>query len=404
MAGLRRRVLNFGVSKITGSFDAMLQKSAARRLLIVFGTRPEAIKMAPLVLQLKRSGVFDVRVCVTAQHRQMLDQVLRLFSIAPDFDLDLMKPGQDLTALTSSILSAMQGVLREWRPDFVLVHGDTTTTFATTLAAYYEQVPTAHVEAGLRTYNLYSPWPEEANRKLTGALARLHFAPTARSRDNLMREGVSESSICVTGNTVIDALLSVVKRLEAEPVLRAEAAQGLDFFREDACLVLVTGHRRESFGDGFERICQSLQQISRTFSDVEVIYPVHLNPNVREPVFRLLKGLPNVHLIEPLDYLPFVYLMARSHIIVTDSGGIQEEAPSLGKPVLVMRETTERPEAVEAGTVRLVGTSAEQIFASVSELLTDADSYKRMSFAHNPYGDGLACQRIVERLQQEFGV
>lgn len=368
------------------------------KALCVFGTRPEAIKMAPLALALAADERFDARVCVTGQHREMLDQVLELFELRPDFDLNIMKPGQDLTDVTSAILQGMKGVFSDFRPDIVLVHGDTATTFATTLAAYYQQIPVAHVEAGLRTGNLYSPWPEEANRKLTGALASIHFAPTETSQQNLLREGIPASSIEVTGNTVIDALLQVVAKLDQDSELQGLFKQQFSFLRPDSRLVLVTGHRRESFGDGFERICQSLAETAKAFPDVEIVYPVHLNPNVREPVNRLLAGVSNIHLIEPLEYLPFVYIMNRSYLILTDSGGIQEEAPSLGKPVLVMRDTTERPEAVDAGTVKLVGTDVEVITRNLNSLLTDAEAYRQMSFAHNPYGDGEACARIIETL------
>lgn len=354
--------------------------------------------MAPLALALAADDRFDAKVCVTAQHREMLDQVLGLFEIKPDFDLDIMKPGQDLTDVTTAILRGLKGVFAQFRPDIVLVHGDTATTFASTLAAYYQQIPVAHVEAGLRTGNLYSPWPEEANRKLTGALARLHFAPTPMSRDNLIAEGVAAETIVVTGNTVIDALLDVVHRLQTDDHLREQAAQPTAFLDLTRKLILVTGHRRESFGGGFERICQALAQIARQHPEVDIIYPVHLNPNVREPVNRLLTGIENIHLTEPLDYLPFVYLMSRAHLILTDSGGIQEEAPSLGKPVLVMRETTERPEAVTAGTVRLVGADTKQIVNEINRLLNDEEAYRTMSRAHNPYGDGQACQRVVDTL------
>jgi UDP-N-acetylglucosamine 2-epimerase (non-hydrolysing) len=368
------------------------------KTLCVFGTRPEAIKMAPLALSLAADERFDAKVCVTGQHRQMLDQVLNLFEIAPDFDLNIMKPGQDLTDVTTAILQGMKGVFAEFKPDIVLVHGDTATTFAVTLAAYYQQIPVAHVEAGLRTGNLYSPWPEEANRKLTGALATLHFAPTDTSRQNLLKEGVEPGSIHVTGNTVIDALLDVVARINNNSDLQNEFHQQFSFIGEGKRVILVTGHRRESFGDGFEKICQALVNTAKEFPDVEIVYPVHLNPNVREPVNRLLAGIKNIHLIEPLDYLPFVYLMDRSYVILSDSGGIQEEAPSLGKPVLVMRDTTERPEAVTAGTVKLVGTEIDVITSNLSRLLTDSDAYTQMSYAHNPYGDGKACARILETL------
>lgn len=368
------------------------------KTLCVFGTRPEAIKMAPLALALAADERFDAKLCVTGQHREMLDQVLDLFELRPDYDLNIMKPGQDLNDVTSAILQGMKAVFRDYRPDVVLVHGDTATTFAATLAAYYHKIPVAHVEAGLRTGNLYSPWPEEANRKLTGALAAVHFAPTETSRQNLLSEGVDSSSIHVTGNTVIDALLEVVAKLDANEGLQRRFLEQFDFLPEDKRIILVTGHRRESFGGGFERICHALVETAETFSDVEIVYPVHLNPNVREPVNRLLAGIDNVHLIEPLDYLPFVYLMNRSYLILTDSGGIQEEAPSLGKPVLVMRDSTERPEAVEAGTVKLVGTDIEAITRNLNILLTDVGAYQRMSFAHNPYGDGKASARIIDAL------
>lgn len=370
------------------------------KTLCVFGTRPEAIKMAPLALALQADPRFDAKVCVTGQHRQMLDQVLELFELTPDFDLNIMKPGQDLTDVTSSILLGMREVLASAKPDVVLVHGDTATTFAASVAAYYHQIPVAHVEAGLRTGNIYSPWPEEGNRKLTGALAALNFAPTETSSANLLREGVNPDSIIVTGNTVIDALLQVAAKLDTDCELQAQFASRFPFLNPERKLVLVTGHRRESFGGGFERICQALVETAKRFPEVEIVYPVHLNPNVREPVSRLLAGIDNVHLIEPLDYLPFVYLMNQAYLILTDSGGIQEEAPSLGKPVLVMRDTTERPEAVAAGTVKLVGTDVVTITTAIATLITDAAAYRQMSFAHNPYGDGKACQRILESLSQ----
>lgn len=354
--------------------------------------------MAPLALALQADPRFDAKVCVTGQHRQMLDQVLDLFELSPDFDLNIMRPGQDLTDVTSFILLGMREVLASAKPDVVLVHGDTATTFAASLAAYYQQIPVAHVEAGLRTGNIYSPWPEEGNRKLTGALATLHFAPTETSSANLLREGIEPSSIIVTGNTVIDALLQVVAKLDTDCDLQAQFVSRFPFLKAGRKLVLVTGHRRESFGGGFERICQALVDTAKRFPEVEIVYPVHLNPNVREPVNRLLAGIDNVHLIEPLDYLPFVYLMNQAYVILTDSGGIQEEAPSLGKPVLVMRDTTERPEAVEAGTVKLVGTDVSAITTALATLITDDAAYRQMSFAHNPYGDGKACQRILESL------
>ena len=368
------------------------------KILTVFGTRPEAIKMAPLALALAADKRFDAKVCVTGQHREMLDQVLELFDIHPEFDLNIMKPGQDLTDVSTAILQGMKSVFSDFKPDMVLVHGDTATTFATSLAAYYQQIPVAHVEAGLRTGNLYSPWPEEGNRKLTGALAQLHFAPTTNSRDNLLKEGIAANRIIVTGNTVIDALLDVMKRLDEDQELFARAAEPAAFLDPARKLILVTGHRRESFGGGFERICLALMEVAQQHPEVDIVYPVHLNPNVREPVNRLLSGIGNIYLIEPLDYLPFVHMMSRAHIILTDSGGIQEEAPSLGKPVLVMRDTTERPEAVAAGTVKLVGSDTANIVRELNHLLLDQEAYKTMSFAHNPYGDGRACQRIIDTL------
>jgi UDP-N-acetylglucosamine 2-epimerase (non-hydrolysing) len=369
------------------------------KVMTVFGTRPEAIKMAPLVKALAEDPAIDSRVCVTAQHRQMLDQVMNLFDIRPDFDLNIMKPGQTLSGISSEILMRMEPVFAEFKPDLVLVHGDTSTTLCTTLAAYYQRVPVAHIEAGLRTHNLNSPWPEEGNRKMTGALACMHFAPTDQSRSNLLREGVDDTSIHVTGNTVIDALLTVKGRLETDAGMAAEMVMRFPYLRSDARLILITGHRRENFGDGFERICAAIAELACEFPEDDFLYPVHMNPNVREPVGRLLGGLRNVHLIEPQEYLPFVYLMTRAYIILTDSGGIQEEAPSLGKPVLVMRDTTERPEAVEAGTVKLVGTEIRQIVEGVRTLLNDITEYELMAFSHNPYGDGKACARILEAIK-----
>lgn len=368
------------------------------KTLSVFGTRPEAIKMAPVVRALGADSRFESLVCVTGQHRQMLDQVLDLFDIKPDFNLKIMRHGQDLTDMTSRILDGLRSVLASEKPDLVLVHGDTTTTLSASLAAYYQQVPVAHVEAGLRTGDMYSPWPEEANRRISGCLATIHFAPTEGAKVNLLRENVAEQRIIVTGNTVIDALLSVVERLGTDSGMAEFYGEKFGFLRRDSKLVLITGHRRESFGDGFERICNAIAQLAREHRSVDFVYPVHLNPNVQEPVNRLLGALDNVYLIEPLDYLPFVYLMERSWIILTDSGGIQEEAPSLGKPVLVMRDTTERPEAITAGTVRLVGTDSDLIYRELHELLTSLEAYNLMSFAHNPYGDGQACSRIVEFL------
>lgn len=369
-----------------------------KKVLTVFGTRPEAIKMAPVVHALAADERFEAKVCVTAQHREMLDQVLSLFEIKPDYDLDIMKAGQTLNDITARILLEIKPVLQEFKPDVVLVHGDTATTFAASLAAYYEQISVGHVEAGLRTGNIYSPWPEEANRKLTGALAKYHFAPTETSKQNLIQENYAEDSIIVTGNTVIDALLMVKDKIEQNSVLQATLASRFSYLDETKKLILVTGHRRESFGDGFERICEALAITAKANSDVQIIYPMHLNPNVREPVNRILGGIENVILIEPQEYLPFIYLMMRSYIILTDSGGIQEEAPSLGKPVLVMRDTTERPEAVTAGTVKLVGTDVGRIVSSLSELLSDVNIYKEMSFSHNPYGDGYASKYICSKL------
>ena len=371
------------------------------KVMVVFGTRPEAIKMAPLVKALQATPGLQTVVCVTAQHRQMLDQVLRLFEITPEHDLDVMKPGQDLYDITSNILLGLRPVLAAERPDWVLVHGDTTTTLATTLAAYYARIPVAHIEAGLRTGDKYAPFPEEMNRKITGAVADLHFAPTTASEANLLAEGVPAASIHVTGNTVIDALLAVVDKLKTSATLQTELAERFRFLDASKRLILVTGHRRENFGEGFQNICHALADVAERHPEVEILYPVHLNPNVRQPVQDILaaRGLSNVHLIEPVDYLPFVYLMNRSHLIITDSGGVQEEAPSLGKPVLVMRETTERPEAVAAGTVKLVGTSRQAIVRECERLLTDADAYQTMSRAHNPYGDGQAVARIVTALQ-----
>lgn len=368
------------------------------KVLSVFGTRPEAIKMAPVVDRLKRDSRFHSKVCVTGQHRQMLDQVLELFEIRPEFDLNIMKSGQDLTDITSAILLGLREILQEFRPDYVLVHGDTATTLSATLAAYYQQVKVGHVEAGLRTNNIYSPWPEEGNRKVAGCLANLHFSPTETSRNNLIAENVSQESITVTGNTVIDALFMVRDRLNKDEQLSAVLSEKFDFLNYDRRIVLITGHRRESFGEGFEKICQAVSELASDFSDVDFLYPVHLNPNVSEPVNRLLSGKSNIFLIPPQDYLPFVYLMNRASIILTDSGGIQEEAPSLGKPVLVMRNTTERPEAVEAGTVKLVGTDVGRIVQEVASLLTDKDAYEAMSVAHNPYGDGDAAERILNAI------
>jgi len=370
------------------------------RILSVFGTRPEAIKMAPVVKSLAAQAGIESRVCVTAQHRDMLDQVLTLFAITADYDLDVMRQDQDLTHITQAVLGGLGRVFDDFKPDRVLVHGDTTTTLATALAAFYRKIPVAHVEAGLRTGDMGAPWPEEMNRKLADALADLHFAPTEGAARNLRGEGIGEDRIRVTGNTVIDALLHVVGLLGNDDALRAAQAARFPFLEAERHLILVTGHRRESFGAGFERICAALARLGAR-DDVEIVYPVHLNPNVMAPVHRLLGGRPSIHLIEPLDYLPFVFLMNHAYLIITDSGGIQEEAPSLGKPVLVMRTVTERPEAVEAGTVKLVGTDTEAIVGACETLLADSAAYQSMSRAHNPYGDGKASSRIVKEILRE---
>lgn len=366
------------------------------RVLVVFGTRPEAIKMAPVVKTLQAAPDVDCRVCVTAQHREMLDQVLELFQITPDIDLNVMKPGQDLTDVTARILAGMRDVFAGESYDLLLVHGDTTTTMASALAAYYARIPVGHVEAGLRTGNIYAPWPEEMNRAIVGRIAEMHFAPTETARQALLAENVGDDRIVVTGNTVIDALLDVVDRFDANTNAAMEAR--FDFLKADKPLVLVTGHRRENFGSGFENICTALRDIAAD-TEAQIVYPVHLNPNVQEPVNRILGDVEDVHLIPPQDYQPFVWLMQRSHLIVTDSGGIQEEAPSLGKPVLVMRDTTERPEAVEVGTVRLVGTDADRIRTEVTRLLTDRAAYDAMARSQNPYGDGQAAERILTYLR-----
>ena len=378
--------------------EKVSNRTVMKKILTVFGTRPEAIKMAPLVHALASDDRFDAKVCVTAQHREMLDQVLELFEIVPDFDLNIMKPSQTLNDVTTAILVGLKPVLEEFQPDVVLVHGDTATTFAAALAAYYQQIKVGHVEAGLRTGNIYSPWPEEANRKLASAITSYHFAPTAGSKENLLKEGVAESDITVTGNTVIDALFWVRKKLQEDKSLAVSLAAKFDFLDLDKKLILVTGHRRESFGGGFERICEALRQIATMWPEIQILYPVHLNPNVQEPVTRLLNNLNNVFLIDPQQYLPFFYLMDRSAIILTDSGGIQEEAPSLGKPVLLMRDKTERPETVEAGAVRLVGTNKNMIVEQVNTLLSNTAEYNKMSGAHNPYGDGNAVRRIIDVL------
>ena len=372
-----------------------------KKIFLVFGTRPEAIKMAPLALTLRQYDEdFETKVCVTGQHRQMLDQVLELFDLQPDFDLNLMKPGQSLSDVTSGVLKGLEQVFSEWMPDLILVHGDTATTFAASLAAYYHKIKVGHVEAGLRTGNLYSPWPEEANRKLTGVLADYHFAPTQSSYQNLVKENISSEKIIITGNTVIDALLQVKHKIEQDTALLSTFEKQFLFLDTTKKLILVTGHRRENFGQGFFNICSALANIAKKHSDIQIVYPVHLNPNVQKPVNELLAGIDNIYLISPQDYLPFVYLMDRSYLILTDSGGIQEEAPSLGKPVLVMRDTTERPEAVEAGTVQLVGTDASLIQKTVEELIENSSLYKQMSEAHNPYGDGTASEKIIKFLRE----
>lgn len=383
--------------------DDLSRMQTKKKVMLVFGTRPEAIKMAPLVHSLAAHSFLQPQVVVTAQHRKMLDQVLDIFDIAPDADLDIMRPGQTLPEITSRILTSITPLFKALNPDLVLIHGDTSTTLSTALAAFYARIPIGHVEAGLRTGDMQSPWPEEMNRRLTAPLCDLHFCPTSGSRANLLREGIAPDSIHVTGNTVIDALLQVDGRLKSDSALRSAMESYFGFLNPSKRLVLVTGHRRENFGNGFERICKALASIA-TRADVEIVYPVHLNPNVQEPVHRHLAGLGNVHLIEPLDYLPFVYLMQHAYLILTDSGGVQEEAPSLGKPVLVMRHTTERPEAVEAGTVRLVGTDSARIVAEVLKLLDDPMTYTAMSEAHNPYGDGNACRRITTTVAQHLGV
>ena len=376
-----------------------------KKIMLVFGTRPESIKMAPLVHTLKAEPEqFEVKVCVTSQHRQMLDQVLDVFNIKPDIDLNLMKPDQNLSNLTSLILNEMQNIFSQYLPDVVLVHGDTTTTFATSMAAFYASIPVGHVEAGLRTYSLKSPFPEEFNRQITSKISNWHFAPTDLSRQNLLSEGVDKSSITVTGNTVIDSLNWVLKRIEKdegrqknlENILNSQ----LSFDFQNEKFVLVTAHRRENFGDGFLQICFAIKELALKYPKIHLIYPVHLNPNVSKPVYKILNGIENINLIKPLEYEPFVYLLKHSYLVLTDSGGIQEEAPSLGKPVLVMRKTTERPEAVKAGTVEIVGSNQKNIIEGVSRLLDDNKHYRTMSRAHNPYGDGLACKRIVEVLRK----
>lgn len=376
-----------------------------KNMMLVFGTRPEAIKMSPLVKEFQKyPEKFETIVCVTGQHREMLDQVLRIFDIQPDYDLNIMKQGQDLYDVTARVLTGMRDVLKETRPDIVLVHGDTTTSTAAALAAFYQQIPVGHIEAGLRTHNIYSPWPEEVNRQITGRIATYHFAPTSLSKDNLLQEGISGEQIIVTGNTVIDALYMVVEKIKNDGILSCELekvlkASGYDISRlsDGRKLVLITGHRRENFGDGFISMCKAIKSLSEKYPEVDFVYPMHLNPNVRKPIHEVFgeSQRANLFFIEPLEYLSFVYLMEKSTIVLTDSGGIQEEAPGLGKPVLVMRDTTERPEALEAGTVKLVGTNFEKIVREVSALLDDREYYDKMSKAVNPYGDGCACKRFL---------
>lgn len=374
-----------------------------KKILLVFGTRPEAIKMAPLVKALQKDTEhFETRVCVTAQHRQMLVQVLEVFGITPEYDLNIMAPNQDLYDITAKVLLGLREVLKDFRPDTVLVHGDTTTSMAASLAAFYMQIPVGHVEAGLRTYNMLSPWPEEMNRQVTDRICTYYFAPTEQSRANLLQENIDAKKIFITGNTVIDALLMAVDIISTTAGVKEKMAKELQekgYTVGDREYILVTGHRRENFGDGFLHICKAIKELAALHPEMDIVYPVHLNPNVQKPVYELLSGLSNVYLISPLDYLPFIYAMQHSTLLLTDSGGVQEEAPSLGKPVLVMRDTTERPEAVEAGTVKLVGTNAEAIVSNVTALLLDKEMYKRMSETHNPYGDGQACERIIAALR-----
>lgn len=366
-----------------------------KNVLVVFGTRPEAIKMAPVVKACKARPELEVKVCVTAQHRQMLDQVMEIFGLKADFDLNVMAPNQTLADVTCKVLKGMEGVFAEWKPDMILVQGDTTTVMAAAMSAFYHKIAIGHVEAGLRTGNLYSPWPEEANRLLAGCLANQHYAPTPRSRDNLLKENKDPKTVFVTGNTVIDALHEAVRIMDGDEALKARLAAQFPFLDPTKRLVLVTGHRRENFGDGFIHICNAIRRVAER-PDVQVVYPMHMNPNVRKPVNEILGGLANVHLIEPLDYLSFLYMMRHSYLIMTDSGGVQEEAPSLGKPVIVMRDTTERPEAVEAGTVVLAGTETDAMASAAERLLDDRDFYDKMARAVNPYGDGLASRRIAE--------
>lgn len=374
-----------------------------KKILLVFGTRPEAIKMAPLVKALQKDTEhFETKVCVTAQHRQMLDQVLEVFDIVPEYDLNIMAPNQDLYDITAKVLLGLREVLKDFCPDTVLVHGDTTTSMAASLAAFYQQIPVGHIEAGLRTYDMLSPWPEEMNRQVTDRICTYYFAPTEQSKQNLLLENIAEKKIFITGNTVIDALLMAVDMIAEKPGMKAQIEKELcekGYAVGERDYILVTGHRRENFGEGFLHICKAIKELASLHPEMDIVYPVHLNPNVQKPVYELLSGLSNVYLISPLDYLPFIYAMQHATLLLTDSGGVQEEAPSLGKPVLVMRNTTERPEAVEAGTVKLIGTDAEAIVSNVTDLLQNKALYRKMSETHNPYGDGLACERIMEALR-----
>ena len=376
----------------------MINNFKMKKILFVFGTRPEAIKMAPVIKAFKDEKIFDTKVCVTGQHRQMLDQVLDIFDIKPDYDLNIMERGQDLFDITANVLSGMKNVLSEYSPDLVLVHGDTSTTSATAIAAFYQKIKVGHVEAGLRTGNIYSPWPEEVNRQISGVIANYHFAPTSTSMENLLKENKNKENILVTGNTVIDALFLVLDKIEKDAKLKNTILKSISDqyrFNSDKKIILVTGHRRENFGEGFTNICKALKKIADDNHDVDIVYPVHLNPNVQKPVKNILSNSKNIYLINPLSYENFIYLMSKSYFIITDSGGVQEEAPSLGKPVLVLRNTTERPEALEAGTVKLVGTNFEAIVNESQKFLDDEKEYKKMSKAHNPYGDGSASKRIV---------
>ena len=376
-----------------------------KKVLLVFGTRPEAIKMAPLVKAFEEDSLIESKVCVTAQHREMLDQVLDIFDIKPEYDLNIMKAGQDLFDVTVNVLTGMKEVLNDFKPDIVLVHGDTTTTSSTSLAAFYNKIKVGHIEAGLRTGDIYSPWPEEANRQVTGVLANYHFAPTSTSKDNLLKENKESKNIIVTGNTVIDALFLALDKIENNEELKESIKNSISkeyIINDNKKLILVTGHRRENFGEGFVNICESLKELALNNPDIDIVYPVHLNPNVQKPVKEILSNVSNIFLIEPLQYESFIYLMNKSYFIITDSGGVQEEAPSLGKPVLVMRDTTERPEALEAGTVKLVGTDAKKIIKEAQLLLDDEKEYNKMSKSHNPYGDGKASQRIVDFIKENI--